>query len=106
VHRTNQRRSTGERDREVTHGSAVLDILLAEPVLADSVDLTSAPSSVLRRTEVHHLRPLAGLKKEYRVNPVKDLRPVCPNCHAMLHLGNQLRSIDEVKQLLAKSNRA
>jgi hypothetical protein len=54
---------------------------------------------------VHHLRPLSEVGGEYHVDPVADLRPVCPNCHAVLHLGGRLRSIDEVKQLLA-ANRA
>ena len=51
---------------------------------------------------VHHLRPLAELNKEYIVNPIEDLRPVCPNCHAVLHSGGSCRSIDEVRELLAK----
>ena len=34
---------------------------------------------------VHHLRPLSEIGAEYRVDPVRDLKPVCPNCHAMLH---------------------
>ncbi|MGA2531235.1 MAG: HNH endonuclease [Acidimicrobiales bacterium] len=34
---------------------------------------------------VHHLKDLSTLGGEYDVDPVKDLRPVCPNCHAMLH---------------------
>jgi len=34
---------------------------------------------------VHHLRDLASIGSEYEVDPVNDLRPVCPNCHAMLH---------------------
>jgi hypothetical protein len=34
---------------------------------------------------VHHLVPLATIGKEYTLDPKKDLRPVCPNCHAMLH---------------------
>jgi hypothetical protein len=32
------------------------------------------------------------------VDPVADLRPVCPNCHAVIHLGGACRSIDEVRQ--------
>ena len=36
---------------------------------------------------VHHLTPLWDIRQGYEVNPVKDLRPVCPNCHAMLHRG-------------------
>lgn len=50
--------------------------------------------------DVHHLRPLSEIGREYIVDPVKDLRPVCPNCHAVLHLGGRCRSIEEVRQLL------
>ncbi|MCE4048971.1 HNH endonuclease [Bacillus sp. Au-Bac7] len=34
---------------------------------------------------VHHIKPLYEINNEYVVDPVKDLIPVCPNCHAMLH---------------------
>ena len=34
---------------------------------------------------VHHLLPLSEIAEEYEVDPVKDLRPICPNCHAMIH---------------------
>src|SRR5437879_4518469 len=34
---------------------------------------------------VHHLKPLHEIGKEYKLKPLDDLRPVCPNCHAMLH---------------------
>ncbi len=34
---------------------------------------------------VHHLTPLSSIGESYDVNPIQDLRPVCPNCHAMLH---------------------
>jgi 5-methylcytosine-specific restriction protein A len=34
---------------------------------------------------VHHVIPLSEIKEEYICNPAKDLIPVCPNCHAMLH---------------------
>ncbi len=29
---------------------------------------------------VHHLKPLSEVGYEYRVDPIRDLRPVCPNC--------------------------
>ena len=35
--------------------------------------------------EVHHLKPLGSIQQNYQVDPVTDLLPVCPNCHAMLH---------------------
>jgi predicted HNH restriction endonuclease len=50
---------------------------------------------------VHHLPQLSDIRTEYVVDPIADLRPVCPNCHAVIHLGGQLRSIEEVKLLLA-----
>ena len=34
---------------------------------------------------VHHLRPISEIAEEYEIDPIKDLRPVCPNCHAMIH---------------------
>lgn len=34
---------------------------------------------------VRHLKPLSEIHKGYKLNPVEDLRPVCPNCRAMLH---------------------
>jgi len=49
---------------------------------------------------VHHLRPLSEVGGESVVDPIKDLRPVCPNCHAVIHHGGRLRSIEEVRQLL------
>jgi predicted HNH restriction endonuclease len=49
---------------------------------------------------VHHLKPLSEIQQEYDVDPVADLRPICPNCHAIIHLGGKTRSIEEVKSLI------
>ena len=49
---------------------------------------------------VHHVKPLSEIGEEYEVDPVADLRPVCPNCHAVIHLGGACRSIEEVRQHL------
>ena len=48
---------------------------------------------------VHHLVQISNIKKEYEVNPIKDLIPVCPNCHAMLHKRNPPYSIDKLKDI-------
>ena len=48
---------------------------------------------------VHHLKPLAEIGDEYYLDPIKDLRPVCPNCHAMLHRKRPPLSIEELKRL-------
>jgi 5-methylcytosine-specific restriction protein A len=49
---------------------------------------------------VHHLTKLSDIGQDYEVNPVKDLRPVCPNCHSMLHKKNPPYSIDELRNLI------
>ncbi|MGB4781170.1 HNH endonuclease [Candidatus Methylomirabilis sp.] len=51
---------------------------------------------------VHHLVPIGSLKKEYIVDPIKDLVPVCPNCHAMIHRNGPAATlgIAELRNLL------
>jgi len=55
-----------------------------------------------RFIHVHHLRPLAITNGEYELDPIADLRPVCPNCHAMLHRPEQLLSITELQLILKR----
>ncbi len=49
---------------------------------------------------VHHIVPLSNIQREYVVDPIKDLRPVCPNCHAAIHRRNPPFTIDEIKAML------
>lgn len=35
--------------------------------------------------EVHHIKPLSEIKSDYVVDPIKDLIPLCPNCHRAIH---------------------
>jgi predicted restriction endonuclease len=53
---------------------------------------------------IHHERPLATIAEEYEVNPIEDLKPVCPNCHAIIHRRKPPYTITEVKQILRKQN--
>ncbi len=52
---------------------------------------------------VHHLKPLAEIRETYEVDPIKDLRPVCPNCHAIIHRRTPPYSIEEVQEMLRKA---
>lgn len=49
---------------------------------------------------VHHLNPMRLATEAREVNPAVDLVPVCPNCHAVIHAGGGVRTIDEVRALL------
>lgn len=51
---------------------------------------------------VHHLKPLSEVGEEYELDAIKDLRPVCPNCHAMIHRKIPAYTIEEMKELLSK----
>lgn len=51
---------------------------------------------------VHHLKQLAEIGAEYQIDPVKDLQPVCPNCHAMLHRGARMLSIEELRRKIIR----
>ena len=53
---------------------------------------------------IHHLKPLSQIRQEYEVDPIKDLRPVCPNCHAVIHTKEPAYTINETKVLLKKSS--
>jgi 5-methylcytosine-specific restriction protein A len=48
-------------------------------------------------THVHHIKPLSEIKEAYIVDPIKDLIPLCANCHAMVHRVNPPLSIDLLK---------
>lgn len=37
---------------------------------------------------VHHTKLVSQIGPDYIIDPIKDLVPVCPNCHAMLHRSN------------------
>ncbi|WP_440534249.1 HNH endonuclease [Variovorax sp. YR566] len=51
---------------------------------------------------VHHLKPIHTVGAEYLLDPENDLRPVCPNCHSMLHRRKEVLSIDELVSLLRR----
>jgi 5-methylcytosine-specific restriction protein A len=47
---------------------------------------------------VHHVVPIGKIGKEYKINPIKDLIPVCPNCHAMIHRAEPPLTVDQLRQ--------
>lgn len=53
--------------------------------------------------QVHHIVPISRIKHNYVVDAIQDLRPVCPNCHAMLHRQYQGEdvSIEQLQSFIA-----
>ncbi len=54
---------------------------------------------------VHHVVPVSQLGDGYIVDPAKDLVPVCPNCHAMLHKKNPPYLPEELRKILQARGR-
>lgn len=49
---------------------------------------------------VHHLKELGMIGKKYKINPLKDLVPICPNCHYMAHRRKPAYTVLEMKTML------
>lgn len=54
---------------------------------------------------VHHLVEISTIGKEYSVDPINDLIPVCPNCHAMLHKKSPAFTVSELKEFMQVKNK-
>lgn len=52
---------------------------------------------------VHHLIPISKIKKEYILDPINDLVPVCPNCHAMIHKTEPALEAEALKEEILKN---
>jgi 5-methylcytosine-specific restriction protein A len=48
---------------------------------------------------IHHVTPISEVNKQYVIDYTKDLIPVCPNCHAMLHRKNEHGEYLSVQEL-------
>lgn len=51
---------------------------------------------------VHHIVPPAMLVAGYRFDPVRDLRPICANCHYMIHRIEPAYTIEQLRALLRR----
>lgn len=52
---------------------------------------------------VHHEVPVSESDTAYEIDPVNDLIPVCPNCHAMLHQSDPPYKPEELKMIIAET---
>ncbi len=50
---------------------------------------------------VHHIVPVSRMGSAYRINPRRDLVPLCPNCHNIVHRQDPPVSISELNLLTA-----
>jgi 5-methylcytosine-specific restriction protein A len=52
--------------------------------------------------EVHHINPFSEVPKGYNIwtHATRDLRPLCSNCHSMIHRTKPALTIKAMKKLL------
>jgi hypothetical protein len=51
---------------------------------------------------VHHLKEMHTQSGVYFVDPIADLVPLCPNCHAMAHRRLPAYSVEELRAMLVR----
>ena len=51
---------------------------------------------------VHHIVPVSQMGSSYRLDPIKDLIPLCPNCHTIVHRENPPLGILSLREILGK----
>ena len=51
---------------------------------------------------VHHIQPLSEVEGQHLVDPLTDLIPVCPNCHAMLHAKVPAITPEDLRKILKR----
>lgn len=51
--------------------------------------------------DVHHVKPMSATDGEREVDPIRDLVPLCPNCHRMIHRKpHGVYTVEELKELV------
>lgn len=51
--------------------------------------------------EIHHIHPISNYKEPTKVDPIKDLIPICSNCHRMIHRRkDHVLSPEELRRLI------
>ena len=51
---------------------------------------------------VHHIIPVSKMGEGYVVDPLTDLVPVCPNCHAMIHRTDPPLTLEDLKRRITE----
>lgn len=54
------------------------------------------------KIHIHHIRDIATIGEEYVVDAIKDLLPICPNCHMVAHSRKPAMLPEEIKALLIR----
>lgn len=54
---------------------------------------------------VHHVVPVSQLGPDYIIDPLMDLVPLCPNCHAMAHRADPPIPVGDIRDMLSAGSK-
>lgn len=54
------------------------------------------------KIHIHHIKDIATIGEEYVVDAIKDLLPICPNCHMVAHSRKPALLPEEIQRLLMR----
>jgi 5-methylcytosine-specific restriction enzyme A len=54
---------------------------------------------------VHHIVPIGKIGKQYEIDPIADLIPICPNCHAMIHRTEPPLTVEQLRKHLQETKK-
>lgn len=54
----------------------------------------------VEKIHIHHLVEISTIGEEYEIDAIKDLIPICPNCHMVAHSRKPAYTPDEIKQMI------
>jgi 5-methylcytosine-specific restriction protein A len=55
--------------------------------------------------KIRHLISLADVRTRHSVDPIGDMRPLCPNCGAVIHKREPAFTVDEVNNILINAKK-
>ncbi len=62
-------------------------------------------SNLMDGAEVHYIIPISSTDGEHEIDSIKDLIPVCSNCHSILHRRRPEPYLPEDVRLMIKAHK-
>lgn len=94
----NYERNNAARKKCIAHYNAICQVCM--------FDFTSTYGELGNGfIHVHHIVDISSIGMKYSIDPINDLVPVCPNCHAMLHKPKETLTIEKLKAIIEKAKK-
>lgn len=55
--------------------------------------------------QVHYIKPEIEIGEDYVFDPIRDMIPVCANCHSVIHRKKRMLTVEEIKAMVHKKEK-